>query len=356
MKLECNKIHPDFKLNGVSVNNFDMPEVAYSYIKEGEEFEKDIGVFLQDWIDSNETIEVKTSGSTGIPKVIVLHKKHMVNSALATGNYFNLKPKDKALLCMSASYIAGKMMLVRAMVLGLHITALVPSSNPLENSNENFEFCAMVPMQLQNSILKLDKIKTLLIGGAPMSTLLRQKIQKLKTTVFETYGMTETITHIALKRVNNNPAKTFSVLSGVKISKDNRGCLVINAPKIGCSSIVTNDIVELVSETEFNWLGRVDNVINSGGIKLHPEQIENKLSKLMDANFFVTGVPDEKLGQKLILIIETDKSTSGLLSKIKNSILCNSYEIPKEVYAISKFVYTTTNKIQRFKTLKKLKK
>ncbi|WP_298485684.1 AMP-binding protein [uncultured Maribacter sp.] len=355
-KLDWNKIHVDFKLNGVSIGEDTISEVAYSFIKEGENFEKEIGDFLQCWIDNNETIEVKTSGSTGIPKTIVLKKEHMVNSALATGDYFNLKPKDTAFMCMSASYIAGKMMLVRAMVLGLAITIVAPSSNPLENVTKQFDFCAMVPLQLQNSINKLHTLKKVIIGGAPMSASLKEKVQGIKTEVFETYGMTETITHIALKKINNNSKKTFSILPGIKITKDNRDCLVIDAPKITNTTIFTNDIVEIISETEFNWLGRIDNVINSGGVKLHPEQIETKLSTIVKSRFFVAGVPDETLGQKLILIVETSDNVSNLLSKIKNSGLFGVYEIPKEIHAISKFEYTKSDKVQRSKTLEMLKK
>lgn len=353
-KLDWNKIHADFKLNGVSIGEDTISEVAYSFIKEGENFEKEIGDFLQCWTDNNKTIDVKTSGSTGIPKTIVLKKEHMVNSALATGDYFNLKPKDTAFMCISASYIAGKMMLVRAMVLGLQITIAAPSSNPLENVTKQFDFCAMVPLQLQNSINKLHTLKKVIIGGAPMSASLKEKVQGIKTEVFETYGMTETITHIALKKINNNSKKTFSILPGIKITKDNRDCLVINAPKITNTTIFTNDIVEIISETEFNWLGRIDNVINSGGVKLHPEQIETKLSTIVKNRFFVAGVPDETLGQKLLLVLETDKQNPSILEEIKELKTITKYQIPKGVYAMQNFIYTPNGKINRKATLRAL--
>lgn len=353
-KLDWNKIHADFKLNGVSIGEDSISEVAYSFIKEGEDFEKEIGDFLQCWIDNKETIEVKTSGSTGIPKLIVLKKEHMVNSALATGDYFNLKPKNTALMCMSASYIAGKMMLVRAMVLGLQITIIAPSSTPLKNVVKQFDFCAMVPLQLQNSINKLHTLKKVIIGGAPMSASLKEKVQGIKTEVFETYGMTETITHIALKKINNNTEKTFSILPSIKITKDNRDCLVIDAPKITNATIYTNDVVEIISETEFNWLGRVDNVINSGGVKLHPEQIETKLSTIVKNRFFVAGVPDETLGQKLLLVLETDKQNPSILEEIKELKTITKYQIPKGVYTAQNFVYTPNGKINRKATLRAL--
>ncbi|RKR12930.1 O-succinylbenzoic acid--CoA ligase [Maribacter vaceletii] len=352
--MDWSKIHSDFKLNGVSISKKEIPEVAYSYIKEGEDFEKEIGEFLQNWIDNKETIEVKTSGSTGVPKLLVLKKEHMVNSAIATGKYFNLEPKNTALLCMSANYIAGKMMLVRAMVLGLHITVIAPSSNPLEKAKKQFDFCAMVPLQLQNSLGKLNALRTVIIGGAPMSISLKEKVQGLKTAVFETYGMTETITHIALKKINNNPKKTFSVLPNVKVSKDGRDCLVIDAPKITNTTIVTNDIVEIISETEFNWLGRVDNVINSGGVKLHPEQIEAKLSSIVKNTFFVAGIFDEILGEKLVLVLENENENSLILEKIKEIKTITKYQIPKSVYIKENFIYTPNGKLNRKATLNSL--
>jgi len=352
--LDWNKIHADFKLNSVSIAKKEIPEVAYSYIKEGEDFEKEIGAFLQCWIDTKETIEVKTSGSTGVPKLIILRKEHMVNSAIATGKYFMLKPKNTALLCMSASYIAGKMMLVRAMVLGLQITVIEPSSNPLKGITKPFDFCAMVPLQLQNSVGKLSILKKVIIGGAPMSASLKEKVQDIKTEVFETYGMTETITHIALKKINNNPEKAFSVLPGIIVAKDDRDCLVINALKITDNPVITNDIVELISEKEFNWLGRVDNVINSGGVKLHPEQIETKLSSIIKSRFFVAGVPDEILGQKLVLIIENEKEFPEVLEKVKELKNIKKYRIPKSAYTIQNFAYTLNGKINRKATLRVL--
>lgn len=354
--MDWNNIHPDFRFNGIAITKEDIAELSYSLIKEGEVFEKEIGNFLQQWIDDKDIIVVNTSGSTGTPKSITLKKEHMVNSAMATGGYLSLKPTNTALLCMSANFIAGKMMLVRAIVLGLHITAVAASSNPLQGLTQKFNFCAMVPMQLQNSLDKLGAVKTIIIGGAPMSNTLKEEVQTIETQVFETYGMTETITHIALKRINNSSQNHFNALPGVKLSIDKRECLVINAPKISDSSVVTNDIVELHSETEFSWLGRYDSIINSGGIKLHPEQLEAKLYKIINSIFFVSGLSDIILGTKLILVVETNVDVSGLLQQIKESGLFKSHEIPKEIYGISKFERTENGKIQRVKTLETLQK
>lgn len=352
--MDWSNIHPDFRLNGVAVSKKTIIELSYSLIKEGEVFEKEIGDFLQQWVDNKDSIVVETSGSTGIPKSIKLKKEYMVNSAKATRDFFDLKPKDSALLCMSPNYIAGKMMLVRAMVLGLHLTAVAASSKPLGGLSKTFDFCAMVPMQLQNSLGEIEKIKTVIIGGAPMSNQLKEKVQDIQTQVFETYGMTETITHIALKNINNSSESEFYALPGVILSKDNRDCLVINAPKIADAPVVTNDIIELLSETKFNWLGRYDSIINSGGIKLIPEQIEEKIAGIIKQRFFVAGVPDEVLGQKMVLIIEGKIDSLKVLEKIKVLENIEKNQIPKEVYTVPYFVYTPNEKINRKATLQSL--
>ncbi|WP_291868573.1 AMP-binding protein [Maribacter sp.] len=349
--MEKSNIHPNFQLNGIAISENTIVELSYSLIKEGEDFEKEIGDFLLQWVDVNDTIIVETSGSTGEPKSIKLQKKHMVNSALATGDFFNLKPKYSALLCMSTNFIAGKMMLVRAMVLGLHLTAVPAKLDPLDGLVQTFDFCAMVPMQLQNSLDKIERIETVIIGGAPMSKNLKDKLQGIKTQVFETYGMTETITHIALKKINSSSANVFTTLAGVVVSKDERDCMVINAPRISDAPIITNDIIELLSKTEFTWLGRYDSIINSGGIKLIPEQIEEKLAKVIEDRFFVTGIPDDILGQKLVLIIESKTENPDILAHVQSIKGLDKYERPKEVLFLKAFIETTSGKINRKKTI-----
>jgi len=320
---------------------------------------KDIGVFITNWLNDNDYVLVNTSGSTGTPKKIKLLKSHMRNSALATGNYFGLKEDAIALLCLSATYIAGKMMLVRAMILGWDIHLVSPIANPLENLTESYDFCAMVPMQVEASLSHLHKIEQLIIGGAPISLTLNKELQTVTTNCFATYGMTETITHIAVKRINKFGSNLsavesyFNTLPKVSISKDDRGCLVIDAPKVSNEIIVTNDIVNIHSDTEFEWLGRFDNVINSGGLKLFPEQIEQKLSQLIKERFFVIGIADEILGEKLILIVESEIPLN--LSKFDyQRCQLTKYEMPKEVLILPKFKETLTGKVRRKQTLKLL--
>lgn len=354
--MNYNKVHPKFKLNGFSLSFADLSEVSYSLIKEQEKpFERIVGEFLLDWIDKSPTIQLRTSGSTGIPKKITLQKQHMVNSALATGEFFNLHSGDSALLCLSAEYIAGKMMLVRAMVLGLELDFIEPSSNPLAGLKKKpYDFCAMVPLQLENSLARLDQIRILIVGGAPVSKALGQKVQNKMTLVYETYGMTETITHIAVRKVNHGAVDYFQTLPNVIVHSDERGCLVINVPELNKELISTNDIVEVLSEQRFKWLGRYDNIINSGGVKLIPEQIEGKLTTLIKQRFFVAGIQDEHLGQKVTLLIEGKQGEAELLEKIKTLKTIKKYEIPKDILFVRSFIETENGKISRMKTLQQI--
>ncbi|MCK0159409.1 AMP-binding protein [Allomuricauda sp. F6463D] len=346
-------VHPDFKLNGIPSAFENLFEIGYSLIKEGESYEKPIGDFLVDWASKKPTMEVITSGSTGTPKTIVLQKEHMVNSALATGEFFQLKSKQKALLCLPCTGIAGKMMLVRAMVLGLELEYVEPSSSPLPENNKIYDFVAMVPLQVQHSLNQLStRVKTLIVGGAAVESGLRSKLKRLSTQTYETYGMTETITHIAVKHIAHDSNDYFESLPNISITKDDRGCLIIDAPKISNERIVTNDLVELAGNSQFKFVGRYDSIINSGGIKLVPENIEQKLSSLLKFRFFVAGLPDEVLGHKLILVIESEQqNVQELLVGIKNLKNISKYEVPKEVYFVKSFIETATKKVDRKKTL-----
>ncbi|MES2544186.1 MAG: AMP-binding protein [Bacteroidota bacterium] len=340
-----NVVHPDFKWNGVKLTENSLRQKSEKLLKEGLDFEKDLAQFLIDWFDEKTFIQLTTSGTTGIPKTIQIKKEAMVNSALATAVFFDLKPTDKALHCLPAKYIAGKMMLVRGLVLGLEMDFVEPSSNPLENNSTYYNFAAMVPLQVQNAVFGLTKIKKLIIGGAKINESLRKELMLLPTEVYETYGMTETITHIAAKKVSE---AAFSVLPNIKIAQDERDCLVIDAPRVSDEKVITNDIVKLVSETQFILKGRIDNVINSGGIKLFPEQIEEKLSDKIASRFFVAGFPDDKLGEKLILIIEGEKY------QIEELVFedLNKFEKPKEIRFVTHFTETENGKVMRKETLK----
>jgi O-succinylbenzoic acid--CoA ligase len=340
MQLTHKNVHNYFKINGHHLNGDQLSSVAYSFIKEGDPNEQAIGEFLLDWFDQKEYIEMKTSGTTGLPKLVRLQKQAMIQSALATGDFFDLKPGDKALLCLPVRFIAGKMMLVRSLILGLDLDITEPSTAPLELNKGMYDFVAMVPLQVQNSIKDLKNIKKLIVGGAKMDTALEEKLLPLKTEVYETYGMTETITHIAARKVGE---KVFTVLPNVKISKDNRGCLVIDIPAISKEPVITNDLIELIRENQFTFLGRIDNIINSGGVKLIPEQIEAKLIGKINSRFFVTGIPDSLLGEKLILVIEGEKQ--DFASDFFDVL--DKYEKPKEVVFVPKFKENENGKLLR---------
>ena len=203
-------VHNKFKLNGFSFTKDDLLRVAYSFIKEGENYEKPLGIFILDWFDPKPYLEMNTSGSTGTPKIIRVEKQAMVNSALATGDFFGLQPGQKVLHCLPTDYVAGKMMFVRAFILGLEMEFVAPSSNPLEGIDETFDFCGMVPLQAKNSLnkLKAGKIKKLIIGGVKVHKALEQELVKLPMEIYETYGMTETITHIAAKKIGEKAFTT----------------------------------------------------------------------------------------------------------------------------------------------------
>lgn len=308
-------------------------------------WEKEISGFLEEWNSGNDFIISKTSGSTGIPKEIELPKWAMKLSAQMTGKLFGLTEGNLALLCLPVSFIAGKMMIVRAAELKLKLYCVEPKSKIDLSFTDKIDFAPLTPMQVENSFDQLLKIKTILIGGAPLTDSLREKLFQIPSKSFESYGMTETITHIALKEISE---ESFTVLDNVKIWKDERDCLVIQTPYFE-EETITNDIVEIKNENQFKWLGRIDNVVNSGGIKLFPEQIERKLKPYIIEEFVITSLPDETLGQKLVLIVESTptKSDNRISSfKLQTSQL-GKFEIPKEIYYIKKFPRTESGKIKR---------
>lgn len=350
-------LHKDFAINRRALNPQSLKDFANQIILEGEVYEQEVGTFIVDWLSDDEFIIVNTSGSTGKPKAIKVYKQHMINSALATGKFFKVEAGTTALLCLSASYIAGKMMLVRAMVLGWKIDLVPPKTNPLDAVSRHYDFCAMVPLQLDNSLNRLHVIKKLIVGGGAVSERLKELVHGINTKIYETYGMTETVSHIAARRINPKKKKEtsyFKALPNITLSIDDRKCLLINAPELKQDTISTNDVVELKSYKKFIWKGRYDNVINSGGVKLFPEEIETKLQLLISPRFFISAIPDDALGDRLVLIIEQefDKTRYEFIKEGIHTIkTLSKYEIPKEIYFTPQFIETETGKLQRAKTL-----
>jgi len=323
-------------------------------------WEREIWEFIMDWFSPDEYLEVQTSGSTGKPKQIQLLKEHIRESARLTLDFFGLKPGDMALLCLPVKYIAGKMMVVRSLEGGLNLLLIKPSGIPDVRPFDKITFSAMVPMQVTELLseydgkIQLEKINKLIIGGSFIDKTLDDKLINSGNRIWQTYGMTETISHIALRKVNGPDATSwYSPLPGVDLKKDERGCLVITAPHIGVQDLITNDRVEFNEKGLFKVLGRTDNVVISGGVKLYPGEIEQKLSGLVENDFIVTGLPDNKLGEKLVLFIEgEDTFKSGkedLWQDVKRRL--SGYEVPKTIIFLKAFNRNSQGKIMRKMTV-----
>lgn len=344
-------IHPEFRINDQSFSSPDEVIRYASHLSKREGEEEIVGKFISEWLSPKNFIEVQTSGSTGKPKLIQLPKNRVINSAKATNAFFGLGKGTKALLCLSAAYIAGKMMLVRAMIGGWNLCTVNPGQNPLENLTAEFDFTAMVPYQVMHSLKDLYKVKKIIIGGGVISPELERKLQSEPTIAYATYGMTETISHIAVRQVNGKEKSDFyTALPDVAFSQTPEGCLMISAPHITEDILETNDVVRLISSTEFEFLGRKDHVINSGGVKIFPEEIEKVIGWHIDKNFFIAAEKDAFLGEKVILVIENENPLpEKTLSEAFESL--KPYLKPKEVYYLSNFSYTETGKIRRQETL-----
>lgn len=349
-------VHPSFKINGIPFPDMaNLHDFAVKLSQAKEDYQVAVGVFLLEWLSENDTIVVNTSGSTGVPKRLALRKLYVANSARATIAFFKVGAGARALLCMSANYIAGKMMLVRAMIAGWDLIITEPKKDPLQGITGIFDFVAMVPYQVHHSFDHLDRVKKLIIGGGIVSPELENRLNNLTSEVFVTYGMTETISHIALRPINGlDKSKVYKALPGVSFVQQENGCLTIVAPSISEKAVHTNDVVQLLSNTSFVFLGRIDNVINSGGIKIHPEQLEGIFSKCFHLNSFFASRPDEQLGERLILVVEGEPTEVNIQLVKKCLFSFPSYHKPKDIIWVSKFCYTETGKIQRAATLEAL--
>ena len=323
------------------------------------DFEEKVISFLKEWYSDSHDVSVQTSGSTGTPKVFEIEKSRMLSSAKMTCDFLNLKPGNTALVCLPVEYISGKMMVVRAVERQLKLLIATPSSKPLENFEQEVDFCAMSPLQVENSLDKTHFIKNLIIGGAQVSESLKAKIHKQLSPdihhpaprIYETYGMSETLSHIALKQIYPLSEEYFSVFEGIEICLDERACLQISAPKLNPEIIQTNDLGELKGENQFKFLGRIDNVINSGGLKIHPEELESLLKRYLHNEVAFLGIKDEKLGHKLISVIEGNRDSNVSMQlelgfkEIEKEFSKN--HLPKEIHFIPKFPRIPNGKINR---------
>lgn len=335
---------------GQKINQKELPIFADTW-----EGDSAIPGFLNSWFDDGDSIPAFTSGSTGKPKKIKLIKEFARASALATLNILGLKAGDSSLLSMPANFIAGRMMLVRAIVGQLNLIPIPPSSFP-SIPERPIDLAAFTPHQFGGIIDSKNhghyrQIKNILLGGSPVSEELIGRLEKFPGRVFETFGMTETYSHIALRMRYPKDEEYFQAVGPVTFSQENDK-LVIHAPHLGIEVLNTNDLVELDGINRFRWLGRSDYVINSGGIKLHPEIIEAKLATVLKSPFFITGIPDNMYGQKVVLVIE--KSSQNFTDvQLNNEInhLLDKYEKPKSIIWVDNMILTPTGKINRMATI-----
>ncbi len=314
--------------------------------------------FLDEWHDSSPTVMVHTSGSTGQPKPMRVEKQRMAASARITCRFLGLQQGDRALLCMPLDYIAGKMMVVRSLVCGLQLCHIPPCGHPLSSENVSglpqpfaMDFAAMVPLQVWNTLQvaeereRLMQIRHLIIGGGAVNDDMARQLRDFPHGVWSTYGMTETLSHIALRRLNGpETSEWYKPFEGVKLSLNDEDCLVIDAPAVHDGILTTNDRAMLRPDGSFRILGRKDNVICSGGVKIQIEEVEHALQAYLTSPFMITKAPDEKFGEQVVLLTE-----SGDVDQVY--AVCQQhlpkYWIPRRVVAIAHLPMTETGKPAR---------
>ena len=353
--------------------------------------------FLSEWNNDSDRVLVHTSGSTGKPKPMMVEKKRMLNSARITCDFLGLKPGDSALLCMSLDYIAGKMVVVRSIERHLHLISVSPSGHPLKDINlkdangkdvnGEITFAAMVPMQVYNTLQvpeereRLTHVRHLIIGGGAIDASLEKELRSLpgNIAIWSTYGMTETLSHIALRRINGDEASEwYQPFDSVKISQTDEGCLVIDAPLVCAETLVTNDIVKIepyiynkvenheevenhnkVEKLCFRIKGRKDNVICSGGIKIQIEEVEALLKPHLEKPFMIAKKKDEKFGEIAVLLTEDEdlKKVEATIRRLlsgksddsnkSSESKSHKYWIPREYLHVEHLPLTETGKPKR---------
>ena len=327
--------------------------------------------FCRQWLNGALEFGLQTSGSTGEPQRIPLRRQQLAASARRTADYFDLGPGDRVLVCLNCEYVGGLMMLVRGLELNLHLTIVEPHADPLAlvPADAAFDFASFVPLQLHTVLAnghaaRLNAMKVILVGGAAVESGLTQAAQVLTVPVYHTYGMTETASHIALRRLNGPDATTFyKVLPGIHVDQDERGCLTVRADVTNDQLLVTNDQVRLLPEQHaFEWLGRADFVINSGGVKVQAEKVELVLEValaelgLPARRAFVAGQPDERLGEQVTAFLEgevlSEEQSRQLLALLTERL--GRYERPRALVYVPQFKTTASGKLDRRGTVQAL--
>lgn len=315
-------------------------------------FADDLSSFLKEWFNDSPHILVQTSGSTGTPKEMLVEKSRMLQSAQLTCNFLGLKAGDTALLCMNLKYIGAKMVVVRSLLASLNLIQVEATGYPLKNT-EVTDFAAMTPLQVYNSLQypeqkeKLRQIRHLIIGGGTIDHQLPKELTDFPNTIWSTYGMTETLSHIALRPINGEKASEWYIpFEGVTVSLSEEQTLVIDAPLVTKEILKTNDIAKINNKGHFRILGRIDNIINSGGIKIQIEEVESLLKAKISTDFVITSASDPKFGEIIILLVQEGEQTISELKSICQSSL-PAYWQPKQIFLIGAIPYTETNKIDR---------
>lgn len=350
-------------LNGREFRYADIRQYPAGSPTELNGYEARVLEFVRQWLTGTQEFGLRTSGSTGAPQLITLRRRQLEASARRTGDFFDLGPGDRALVCLNCEYIGGQMMLVRGLERNLHLTVVEPHADPFAHvaPDAEFNFAAFVPLQLRAMLAagrapRLDAMRALLVGGAAVETDLLREVQALRVPVHHTYGMTETASHVALRRLNGPGATThYRVLPGIAAGQDERGCLTLRGDVTDDQLVVTNDRVHLLPDAHaFEWLGRADFVINSGGVKVQAEKVELvlevALAELGHARrAFVAGQPDARLGEAVTAFVEGPPlpapAERQLLALLAARL--DRYERPRQLRFVPEFRQTASGKLDR---------
>jgi O-succinylbenzoic acid--CoA ligase len=342
-------VNPFSKYQGIRLNGRFIKDNDLGRIEGRDQFESEVISFCRELFDESETIFIQTSGSTGTPKQLEFPKSALIQSASATNDYFDLNHQSRTFLSLPLDYVAAKLMVVRAIIGGYQLTTVAPTANPLKGLAESISFVPMTPHQVKTVLAEsseaFEKVETVLLGGGEVSLELKGQLEKLSPDFYAGFGMAETLTHFALSKINGERETIYRVLPDVEIGLDQRGCLTIDRSGITEGKLITNDLIEL-TPGGFKWLGRIDNLINSGGVKIIPEEVEKLLITKISASFFVAGIPDETLGQRVVLFLE-GKSELNL----DEITFAKAYQKPKQIIYLECFLYTASGKIRRKATV-----
>jgi len=326
------------------------------------EFSRNVTELATKWLSGGKEFSFQTSGSTGEFKEISHSREKIQKSAKLTISYFNLNKDDNALLVLDPTRIAGAMMIIRSLVAGMDLYAIDPTSDLTSFSPifRDCNFAAIVPLQLEKLLLSKEvseifrNYKAVLVGGATVNYAMIEKLKGMALPFYETFGMTETVTHFALRKLSGSDTNPFEVIGNHIVRQDSHGCMIVEGDLTGNQPLSTHDIIHIRDERHFEWVGRSDFIINTGGIKISPEELERKIAGKIYAfgirnRFIISSVHDESLGEKIILVFEGTRISDHIISELMKTIKedLDKYECPKEIRYIEKFPEAAISKINR---------